>query len=55
MLILPSANQAVQEEVEGGVESEEEMVEVGDTQPHRGNVVPQGNQFIPKFCLIILV
>ena len=51
MLILPSTNQAVQEEVEGGVESEEEMVEVGDAQPHRGNVVPQGNQFIPKFCL----
>ena len=26
------------------------MVEVGDAQPHRGDVVPQGNQFIPEFC-----
>ena len=38
-LNIPSTDQAVQEEVEGGVEGEEEMVEMGDTQPHRRDVV----------------
>ena len=36
---IPSSNKTVEEEIEGGVESQEEMVQMGDTQPHGRDVV----------------
>ena len=38
-IAIPSSHQTVEEEVEGGVESQEEMVEMWDAQPHGRDVV----------------
>ena len=42
LLPEPSTHAAVKAEVEGRVEDEEEMVDMGQTQPGWGDIIPAG-------------
>ena len=42
LLPEPSTHAAVKAEVEGRVEDEEEMVDMGQAQPGRGDIIPAG-------------